>query len=108
VAVSRRGRTSGALDDVLAARGLTRNVVAVVPTYTAAAHIIVNSGLTGLITASYAQQVATVTGARLYDIPAELPGLPISQAWHVRHDLDPAHHWLREQVTAAVSDRPQG
>lgn len=103
VAVSRRGRVHGALDDVLAAHGLARNVVAVVPTYTAAANIITNSGLTGLITARYAQQVAAVTGSRRYDIPVELPVLPVSQAWHVRHDLDPAHHWLREQIIATVA-----
>lgn len=69
-----------------------------VPTYTAAAHIIASSGLTGLVTASYASQVAALTGARVYEIPAALPTLTISQAWHVRHDLDPAHHWLRHQV----------
>ena len=73
-------------------------MVAVVPTYTAAAHIIASSELTGLMTAGYAAQVAALTGAHLYEIPAELPTLPISQAWHVRHDLDPAHHWLRHQV----------
>jgi DNA-binding transcriptional LysR family regulator len=103
VAVSRRGRARGALDDVLAQRGLSRNVVAVVPTFTAAAHIITNSELTGLISARYARQVAAVTGARVYDVPAELPVLPISQAWHGRHDLDPAHHWLRQQVVASVA-----
>ena len=103
VAVSRRGRTRGPLDDVLAAHGLSRNVVAVVPTFTSAAHIIVSSELTGLLTERYARQVAAHTGARLYDIPADLPTLPISQAWHVRHDLDPAHHWLRSQIAAAFS-----
>jgi hypothetical protein len=29
----------------------------------------------------------------------------MSQAWHVRHDLDPAHHWLRTQIAAAISDQ---
>jgi len=104
VAVSRRGRPRGALDDVLAEHGLTRNVVAVVPTFTAAAHIIVSSELTGLIPARYASQVAARTGAHCYEIPAALPTLTISQAWHVRHDLDPAHHWLRTQITAAFND----
>jgi DNA-binding transcriptional LysR family regulator len=79
VAVSRRGRTHGPLDDVLASHGLSRRVVAVVPTYTAAAHIIASSGLTGLVTAGYASQVAALTGARVYEIPAELPTLPISR-----------------------------
>lgn len=104
VAVSRRGRSRGALDDVLAEHGLTRNVAAVVPTFTAAAHIIVGSNLTGLIPARYGRQVAMRTGARCYDIPATLPTLAMSQAWHVRHDLDPAHHWLRTQIAAAFSE----
>ncbi|MCM3920666.1 LysR substrate-binding domain-containing protein [Frankia sp. AiPs1] len=102
VAVSRRGRTRGALDDVLAEHGLVRTVVAAVPTFTAAAHLIADSDLTGLIPAGYAHQVAALTGAHLYEVPAELPALPISQAWHGRHDLDPAHHWLRDQIRAVV------
>jgi DNA-binding transcriptional LysR family regulator len=105
IGVSRRGRTRGALDDILEQRGLARRVVAVVPTFTAAAHIITSSPLTGLIPASYAALVSALTGAHLYEIPADLPTLPLSQAWHVRHDLDPAHHWLRSQI-AAVTETP--
>jgi hypothetical protein len=74
-----------------------------VPTFTAAAHIIVGSDLTGLIPARYARQVADLTGACRYEIPAALPALTMSQAWHVRHDMDPAHHWLRTQIP---SQRP--
>ena len=106
VVVSRRGRTHGAIDVVLASRGLSRRVAAVVPTFTAAAHIILGSGLTGLLSARYAAQVATLAGAFLYEIPAELPVLPIAQAWHVRHDLDPAHRWLREQVATVLGEVP--
>ncbi len=89
VAVSRRGRTHGPLDEVITSHGLSRRVVAVVPTYTAAAHIIASSAPIGLLTAGYASQVAALTDARVYEIPAEPPTLPIAQAWHVRHDLDP-------------------
>ncbi len=103
ISVSRRGRARGALDDILDQHGLARNVVAVVPTFTAAAHIIAGSQLTGLITATYAAQAAALTGAHVYQIPASLPGLQISQAWHIRHDLDPAHQWLRNHVRAVMS-----
>jgi DNA-binding transcriptional LysR family regulator len=102
ITVSRRGRARGPLDEVLERHGLTRDIVAVVPTYTAAAYIIASSELTGLITTSLAAQVAALTGARLYEIPAELPQAPMSQAWHVRHDLDPAHQWLRSHVAAIL------
>jgi hypothetical protein len=67
-----------------------------------AADIIENSELTGLIAAGYAAQVAALGGAHVYEIPAELPTLPLSQAWHVRHDLDDAHQWLRAQVRAVL------
>jgi DNA-binding transcriptional LysR family regulator len=107
VAVSRRGRTRGIFDDVLKEHGLTRRVVATVPTFTAAAHVIALSELTGLITSSYAAQVSALTGSHIYEIPADLPLLEISQAWHVRHDLDGAHQWLRSQV-ASVFSHPEG
>lgn len=45
-----------------------------------------------------------MAGAYVYEVPAELPLLPISQSWHVRHDLDPAHRWLRSQVSAIARD----
>lgn len=102
VVVSRRGRARGVFDDVLTDRGLARRVVAVVPTFTAAAHIIASSELTGLVPAMYARQVARLTGAHVYEIPARLPVLPISMAWHVRNDLDPAHSWLRAEVSASL------
>jgi len=104
VAVSRRGQVRGAFDEVLTARGLVRNVAAVVPTFTAAAAIIVSSELTGLLSARFARRTAVRTGAFVFEIPAELPAVPIAQAWHVRHDLDPAHRWLRSQVAAVFRD----
>ena len=103
VAVSRRGRRRGPLDDLLEAQGLRRSVVAVVPTFTSAAHVIATSRLTGMLPERYAREVAGLTGARLYDVPAELPLLAMSQAWHVRNDLDPAHRWLRTEVAGALS-----
>lgn len=105
IAVSRRGRARGPLDEILEQHGLTRDIVAVVPTYTAAAYIIASSDLTGLITTSLAAQVAKLTGARLYDIPAALPQAQMSQAWHVRHDLDPAHQWLRNHIAELLRGR---
>lgn len=106
ITVSRRGRIRGPFDEILGRHGLTRDIVAVVPTYTAAAYIIASSELTGLITTRLAAQVAALTGACLYEIPAELPEAHMSQAWHVRHDLDPAHQWLRNH-TAAILRTPE-
>jgi DNA-binding transcriptional LysR family regulator len=104
VAVSRRGRARGPLDRALDEHGLSRRVVAVVPTFTSAARMIMRSQLVGLLPARYARCVATDGGAHVSTIPAVLPVLTISQAWHVRHDADLAHAWLRAQVRQAFED----
>lgn len=54
VAVSRRGRAHGPFDTTLTERGLARTVA--VPTYTSAAHIVLNSGLIGLFPERHARQ----------------------------------------------------
>lgn len=74
-----------------------------VPTFTAAADIIASSELTGLVPARYARYVADLTGAHVYEIPADLPTLSMSQAWHVCNDLDPAHPWFRGEIGAALT-----
>jgi DNA-binding transcriptional LysR family regulator len=102
VSVSRQGRSHGALDRVLEEHGLTRRVVAVVPTYTSAAHMILTSDLTGLLPARYAAQVAALSGSHIFSVPADLPRLSIQQGWHIRHDTDPAHHWLRLHLRQVV------
>jgi len=116
VVVSRRGRDRGPLDDVLAAAGLSRQVAVIVPTHAAAALLILSARLTGLIAGFAAREVASATAVRVYEIPATLPPLPISAAWHLRYDADPEHRWLRSQVqdiarelagTAASSARVQ-
>jgi DNA-binding transcriptional LysR family regulator len=103
VAVSRRGLTWGALDDALDERGLRRTVAVVVPTYTSAAHVVLTSELIGLFPARYAHQLAATSGAHVFPVDVGLPSLSISQAWHVRHDKDPAHRWLRDQLHLAAN-----
>jgi len=98
VMVSRRGRVRGLLDALLEEHGLHRTVVAVVPTFTSATHLVLTSALVGLFPHRYARQVAAFSGAHLFPIDAELPALSISQAWHVRYDTDLAHQWLRTQL----------
>jgi DNA-binding transcriptional LysR family regulator len=104
VAVSRRGRPHGALDNALAEHGLARTVAVVVPTFTSASHIVLTSELIGLLPERYARRVAATSGARIFPIDVDLPLITISQAWHLRHDNDPAHQWLRHQIEVVMAD----
>ncbi len=75
--------------------GLSRDVMAVVPTPTAA----LNRVLVCLTTSGFA---ARVTGVRLLPVPAELPLRPMAQAWHPRFAEDPGRRWLRARVRDAA------
>ena len=108
VTVSRRGRVRGPLDEVLEREGLSRRVIAVVPTYAAAAFLILSSDATGLFPGSAAGRLVDVLPARAFAVPAPLPPLPIALAWHARHDNDPAHRWLRAQIAAVAGGDPDG
>ncbi|WP_078593866.1 LysR family transcriptional regulator [Streptomyces sp. NRRL S-920] len=92
--VSRRGRLSGPLDAALAELGLSRRVVGSVGTFAASLFILLRTDLVGLVT-SWARPPADRLGLVTFEIPLDLPPLPLGMAWHPRHDADPAHAWLR-------------
>ncbi|MBM7169292.1 LysR family transcriptional regulator [Streptomyces sp. G44] len=92
--VSRRGRLTGPLDAALAERGLSRKVVGSVGTFAASAFMLLRTDLVGLVTA-WARPLTDTLDLVTFEIPLDLPPLPLGMAWHPRHDADPAHAWLR-------------
>ncbi|MEV7615486.1 LysR family transcriptional regulator [Streptomyces sp. NPDC089799] len=92
--VSRRGRLEGPVDTALAELGLSRQVVGGVASSPASFFILRETDLIGLISSRTARQ-AEALGLVTFDIPLDLPPLPVGMAWHPRHDADPAHVWLR-------------
>ncbi|MFJ8588521.1 LysR family transcriptional regulator [Streptomyces sp. NPDC093595] len=94
IGVSRQGRVRGPVDEALAARGLRRRVVAVVPGWTAALHLCRGTDLVCLAPAG----TAAAFGLHTFEVPLDLPPLALGMAWHPRNDADPAHSWLRDRV----------
>jgi DNA-binding transcriptional LysR family regulator len=41
---------------------------------------------------------------RMLPPPLPVPGFDVHMVWHPRMDRDPAHAWLRAQVTDSVAD----
>ncbi|KAA6212323.1 LysR family transcriptional regulator [Streptomyces albofaciens JCM 4342] len=103
ITVSRRGKLGNALDDALARLGLTRRVVATVPTEGAAFEFVRDSDL--LVTAPEAttRAPATALGLALLPLPFELPSAAVYLSWHQRYDTDPAHVWLRDLARTALA-----
>ncbi|MER5207473.1 LysR family transcriptional regulator [Streptomyces sp. NPDC002825] len=101
--VSRRGRLQGPIDTALAELGLRRRVLASVGTYPASLFLLRDTDLVGLISAR-SRALAESLGLVTFEVPLELPPLPVGLAWHPRHDADPAHAWLRGCVRDLLLD----
>ena len=110
VVASRRGETNGPVDRALAALGLRRSILAVVPGFSAALAIAQASDLVALVTASFhdasieSQPEAGRRRMRAFALPVQTEPITVSQIWHPRLDADPTHRWLRATVSAVCSD----
>ncbi|WP_306215883.1 LysR family transcriptional regulator [Actinoplanes sp. RD1] len=102
VLVSRRGRLTDALDDVLATHGLRRRVLASVATAATAVHLISHSDSLLTVPAAIWRPLVDAFGLTVAPLPFAAPQPPIVCTWHQRYDSDPAHAWLRAQVRAAL------
>ena len=100
VVASRRGKFTGPVDEALAALGLTRVVVAVVPGFPDALRIARNTDLVALVPRSGLAGPAETAGLVGFNLPIATPPIAICAMWHPRMDADPAHRWLRETVVA--------
>lgn len=97
--VSRRGKTQGPIDDALAHLGLDRHVALVVPTASSALLALQGSDLILPLPEPLARQALRMgMKIRAFELPLALDGVLITQAWHPRHQMAPAHQWLRRAI----------
>ncbi|WLI77359.1 LysR family transcriptional regulator [Kosakonia sp. H02] len=98
VIASRRGLLSGPVDDGLAEAGLTRRIAAVVPGFPAALAVARTTDLIALLPASFLINSVAGEGLHMFELPVKTRPITISQMWHPRSEVDPAHRWLRQFV----------
>jgi DNA-binding transcriptional LysR family regulator len=108
VVISRRGRLTASIDDVLAAEGLRRRVVASVATVSSALQIAARGDALVTCTALLGRPLIEAFGLISRPLPIESPAATINCNWHQRYDSDPAHAWLREQVRASFEEVTAG
>ena len=98
VIATRRGRDEGPVDEILAGMGLARRIAGSVPTFEASLLVVRRSDLVGMTPERLTRPLVEALGLATFPIPFALPEMTLSQAWHPRYDVDPAHVWLRELV----------
>ncbi|HEU4323579.1 MAG TPA: LysR family transcriptional regulator [Roseiflexaceae bacterium] len=96
IAVSRRGRDTGPIDEALKLFGLEREIAATVDSFSSALTL---ARATDLIACVPERQTENLrAGMYSFSLPVPLPEITISLFWHPRLDADPAHRWLRGLV----------
>lgn len=101
VVASRRGAFTGPVDAALAELGLVRETMVVVPGFSDALRIAMQSDLIALVPGSGLRSGGKgLDGISTFSLPVATPEIVVSAIWHPRMDADPAHRWLRETVIA--------
>jgi DNA-binding transcriptional LysR family regulator len=81
-----------------------RNIIAHVPTFTAAAILAKNTDAVATMPGPVAMVLARELDMKLAKPPIKLPEFEIAQYWHERFDRDPGNQWLRSVVHAEFGD----
>ena len=81
---------SGVMAEVLAARGLKRNVVMAVPQFRFAVDVV--AIFPARLAARYANRI------RQFALPVAPKPFEIVMTWHERTHRSPPHQWLRKQI----------
>jgi DNA-binding transcriptional LysR family regulator len=104
VVASRRGSPNGPVDEALAALGLERTIVAVVPGFPAVLSVARTSDLVGLVPATFLgihtghHERDASDNTHAFELPVTTETITVSQMWHPRLEVDPVHRWLRQLV----------
>jgi DNA-binding transcriptional LysR family regulator len=100
--VSPRGTPGSLIDDALAALGKTRRIVAGVPHFAVAPHVVAGSDLVATLGTHVVEACAGPLGLVVKPLPFEMPPFAITMTWHERVHRDPVQQWLRDQIVAAA------
>ncbi|KJC47236.1 LysR family transcriptional regulator [Bradyrhizobium sp. LTSP885] len=96
------GGFRGFVDDILAAKGLTRRVGVSVQYYSIAPVILQSTDLVCTLPARFLARYSSVLAA--CTLPFDAGRFSLYATWHARFDNDPGHVWLRELLTACAED----
>ena len=104
------GSTSSPVSEALAAIGRRRRVVLTLPQFYGVGLAVSRGRLLAAVPVQFARAVAGELALGIYRTPIPIPVQKVHLYWHRRHDHEPAHRWLREQVirATAVFAEPEG
>jgi DNA-binding transcriptional LysR family regulator len=96
------GGFRGFIDDILSEQGLTRRVGVSVQYYSIVPLILQSTDLVCTLPARFLSCYSDKLAA--LPLPFDAHRFSLYASWHARFDNDPAHAWLRQQLTACAAD----
>jgi DNA-binding transcriptional LysR family regulator len=99
--IAPRGRRGGTVDDLLAARGLSREIALATPHFLVAPFAVAESDLVLTVPERVARTYARSLPLAILEPPMELPGFSVSVLWHERTDADEGLAWVRRCLVEA-------
>jgi DNA-binding transcriptional LysR family regulator len=99
--VSRRGLDRGLMDELLAAQGLSREIVTFVSGFSDALGCVRGSNLIATLPERHTGNLRA--GLFSFALPFPTPEITVSMMWHPRMDGDAAHRWLRDCMLLACA-----
>jgi DNA-binding transcriptional LysR family regulator len=100
--VSFSGRPHGYVDQALAALGRQRRVVLTVNQFFTAGRVVARSNLLTVLPEGFVEATGYGHELVIRELPMALQPVHVEMIWHLRHDADPAHRWLRGLLQAAA------
>ena len=101
--VSFSGRAHGYVDQALSAVGRQRRIVLTVNQFFTAGRVVACSDLLTVLPAGFVQATGYADQLSTCELPLAMNPVTVEMLWHLRHDTDPAHAWLRQQVERAAN-----
>ncbi len=101
--VSFSGRPHGYVDQALAALGRQRRVVLTVNQFFTAGRVVARSNLLTVLPEGFVEATGYADELVVRELPMALQPVHVEMIWHLRHDGDPAHRWLRGLLQEAAA-----
>ena len=89
---------TGFIDQILEQKNLRRHIAMSVPHFLVAPFVLADTDLIATLAERVAKTYLDILSLRIFDLPLDAGGFPVSMLWHTKNNSDLAHTWLREVV----------
>lgn len=93
----------GFVDELLAERGLQRDVAIRIPHFLAASHIVANSNLIVTLPRRLGLLLSDNKKISIVEPPIKMPDFSIYLYWHSRNKNNPLHQWVRNKIRDSIT-----